>query len=180
MGPSNLTMSSSSNVKVFNLPKLQEDGSNWVTYKERIINNLTSKGLIRHITGTVKKPTTLLESNGIYFHPRNLQPLTDMEVDAHKLLMNTYDQKQAQVKEIIYETVSKSVFLKIKDKNSAENIWKKLVSIHEAKGTMTYTDTLTKLSMLRYAEGKSMHAHTYLFYERAEGTSQQDGITHQR
>jgi len=107
----------------------------------------------------VKKPTTLLGSNGTYFCPRNLQPLTDVEVDAHELLMNTYNQKQAQVKEIIYKTVSKSVFLEIKDKNSAENLWKKLVSIHEAKGTMIYTDTLTKLSMLRYAKGKSMCAH---------------------
>ena len=40
MGPEIATMSSS-NIKVINLPRLAEDGSNWVTYKERIINNLT-------------------------------------------------------------------------------------------------------------------------------------------
>ena len=44
MGPEITTMSSS-NIKVINLPRLTEDGSNWVTYKERIINNLMSKAL---------------------------------------------------------------------------------------------------------------------------------------
>ena len=152
MGPgSTSNMSSSSSVKVTNLPRLAEDGSNWVTYKERILNNLTSKGLMRHIRGMARQPVQLIERNGSFYRPNELSPLSDEDLEKHEDSVDSYDQKEAQVREIIYETVSKSVFLDIKDESSAARVWSKLVAIHETKGTMTYTDTLTKLSMARYA-----------------------------
>ena len=52
----------SSNIKV-TLPKLYEDGSDWVMYKERIQNHLTSKGLLCHLTGTAKRPIEIEEKN---------------------------------------------------------------------------------------------------------------------
>src|ERR1700678_1865649 len=158
-------MSNSSSVKVVNLPRLAEDGSN---YKERILNNLTSKGLMRHIRGTARQPVQLTEHNGSYYCPNELSPLSDEDLEKHKDSVDSYDQKEAQVQEIIYETVSKSVFLEIKDKSSAARVWSKLVAIHEAKGTMTYTDTLTKLSSARYADGKNMRAHISTMKELRE------------
>ena len=158
MGPrSSSNMSSSSSVKVVNLPRLAEDGSNWVTYKE--FNNLTSKGLMQHIWGTAHQPIQLTERNSSYYRPHELSPLSDEDIEKHEDSVDRYDQKEAQVREIIYDTVSKSVFLKIKDESSAADVWSKLVAIHEAKGTMTYTDTLTKLSSACYNDGKSMRAH---------------------
>ena len=161
-------MSSSSSVKVTNLPRLAEDGSNWVTYKERILNNLTSKGLMRHIRGTARQPVQLIERNGSFYRPNELSPLSDEDLEKHEDSVDSYDQKEAQVREIIYKTVSKSVFLDIKDESSAARVWSKLVAIHETKGTMTYTDTLTKLSMARYADGKNMRAHISTMKELRE------------
>ena len=152
-------MQSSSGIKISNLPRLAEDGSNWVTYKERILNNLTSKGLMRHVRGMARQPVQLTERNGSYYRLNELSPLSDEDLEKHEDFVDSYDQKEAQVREIIYETVSKSVFLEIKDESSAAGAWSKLVAIHEAKGIMTYTDTLTKLSSTRYADGKSMRAH---------------------
>ena len=57
MGPAPAeVMSSGSSIKISSLPKLQANGENWVTYKERLRNHLTSKGLVRHVNGTAKKP----------------------------------------------------------------------------------------------------------------------------
>ena len=137
MGPESSSNMSSS--KVVNLPRLSEDGSNWVTYKERVLNNLTSKGLMRHVRGTARKPVQLTERHGAYYRPHELSPLSDEDLEKHEDLVDSYDQKEAQVREIIYETVSKSVFLEIKDESSAAGVWTKLVAIHEAKGTMTHT-----------------------------------------
>ncbi|KAF8875133.1 hypothetical protein BD779DRAFT_761112 [Infundibulicybe gibba] len=50
MGPGQPTMS---NLEV---PNLEDSGSNWVTYKERVIQTLTHQGLERHLYGTVPKP----------------------------------------------------------------------------------------------------------------------------
>src|SRR5271168_4870543 len=161
-------MSSSSSIKVFNLPRLSEDGSNWVTYKERVLNNLTSKGLMQHVRGTARKPIQLIEQHSAYFRPNELAPLSNEDLEEHEDFVDSYHQKEAQVREIIYDTVSKSVFLEIKDKSSAAGVWSKLVAIHEAKGTMTYTDTLTKLSSARYADGKSMRAHISTMKELRE------------
>ena len=161
MGPG--SSSNMSNVKVTNLPKLSEDGSNWVTYKERILNNLTSKGLTRHVRGSARKPVPIVERDGSFYRLNELSPLSDEDLEMLEDAIDTYDQKEAQVREIIYETVSKSVFLEIKNETSAYNVWTKLVAIHEEKGTMTYTDTLTKLSSARYADGKNMRSHiTYM------------------
>jgi hypothetical protein len=85
MGPgSSSNMSSSSSVKITNLPRLAEDGSNWVTFKERIINNLTLKGLMRHVRGTAHQPVQLTEHNGSYYHPNELSPLSDEDLEKHE------------------------------------------------------------------------------------------------
>ena len=155
MGPDVTTMSSS-NIKVINLPRLTKDGSNWVTYKERITNNLTSKGLMHHVKGLARQPATLKERDGAYFRPKSSEPLSEKELDEYYMEMDAYETKQAQVREIIYETVSKSVFLEVKNEVTAADVWKKVISIHETKGTISYTDTLTQLSNLHYANDKSM------------------------
>ena len=80
-----------------------------VTYKEHILNNLTSKGLMRHVQGTACQPVQLTERNGSYYRPNKLSPLSDEDLKKHKDSVDSYDQKEAQVQEIIYETVSKSV-----------------------------------------------------------------------
>jgi hypothetical protein len=46
MGPAAENSTSSLSIKVLNPPKLKEDLSNWVTYKERGSNTLIHKGSI--------------------------------------------------------------------------------------------------------------------------------------
>ncbi|KAM6497566.1 hypothetical protein JOM56_008039 [Amanita muscaria] len=56
MGPESTIMSGNDTIKFIRLQKLKDDGTNWVTYRERVMNMLTHKGLHRHVTGTVRKP----------------------------------------------------------------------------------------------------------------------------
>ncbi len=81
MGPSD--MNTTSTVKFLNLPRLKDDGSNWILYKEQIPNAATSKGLKCHLTGTVKKPAELTESNGDSYKPGDLAPLSADELKKH-------------------------------------------------------------------------------------------------
>jgi len=68
MGPANISdMSSTTNKETLNLPKLQSDSSNWATYQEWIINYLTSKGLKKHILGTMHQLIKLEECGGDYY-----------------------------------------------------------------------------------------------------------------
>ena len=82
-----------SNVKVTNLPKLSEDGSNWVTYnlKERILNNLTSKGLTRHVRGTAWKPASLIERDGAFYRLNDTSPLSDEDLEKYEDMNHMID-----------------------------------------------------------------------------------------
>ena len=158
MGPGDLSdMSSANNNQA--LSKLRGDSSNWATYSERIFNYLTSKGYRRHVLGTVRKPETLVERNGSLYKPGSLAPLTDEELEKHEETVDTYDQMQAAVREVIYRTVDKTTFLQIKNESDAASVWRKVASIHADKGSLYEANLLVQLQNIRYTEKESMREH---------------------
>ncbi|PBK59629.1 hypothetical protein ARMSODRAFT_899028 [Armillaria solidipes] len=152
-------MNTTSTVKLLNLPWLKDDGSNWILYKERIPNAATSKGLKRHLTGTAKKPAKLTENNGDYYKPGELTPLSDDELKKHLKLQDEYDQKEALMREIFYETVSNSTFMQIKNQPSAAHVWGALVAIFETKGDLVQQDLISQLQNARCPEDSDIRAH---------------------
>jgi hypothetical protein len=162
-----MATASSSGHKV-TLPKLQDDGSNWVMYKERIKNHLTSKGLMRHFTGTARKPIEVEDRNGRLHKMGSANPMTDDELDTYLDILDTYAQKEAQVREVLYDTLSKTVTLQIKSQATATDMWMKLSSIFESKGDMTITDTLAKLAATHYVDGNDMRTHLATLMELRE------------
>ena len=149
-------MSESLSTQITSLPKLQPNGSNWSTYQERVLNTLTSKGLKRHVMGTAQKLVVLTERNGDYYKPGQLAPLSDKDLEKHEQEQDLYNQHQATICHIIYQTVDKSMFLQVKGEKTADMVWKKLTLIHANKGGMYKMDLLAKLQNMRYTEGKSM------------------------
>jgi hypothetical protein len=107
MSPASETnMSSSSSVKILNLPKLRDDGSNWITYKERIMNTLTHKGLRRHVIGNAKKPVVpVLREDGEYYLPNGKDALKDDELEKLQETEDDFLKKEASVREVLYETI---------------------------------------------------------------------------
>ena len=56
MGPAD----NNNGAKGFVIPKLAQDGSNWVTWKTQTLATLGSnKGVMRHLNGTVRVPDPL-------------------------------------------------------------------------------------------------------------------------
>jgi hypothetical protein len=160
MGPAgDLSDMSSNNNQALSLPKLRGDGSNWATYSERILNYLTSKGYRRHVQGTARKPETLIDRNGSFYRYGSLAPLTDDELEKHEETVDTYDQMQAAVREIIYRTVDKTTFLQIKNESDAASVWRKVGSIHADKGSLFEANLLVQLQNIRYNEKESMREH---------------------
>ncbi|KAL7284965.1 hypothetical protein ACG7TL_000054 [Trametes sanguinea] len=51
-----LNSSSSTSPNLYTVPKLAQDGSNWITYKERMFTVLGARGLMRHLLGTARCP----------------------------------------------------------------------------------------------------------------------------
>ena len=131
MGPADISdMSSTNNNQALSLPKLRGDSSNWATYSERILNYLTSKGYRRHVQGTVRKPETLIERDGSFYKSGSLAPLNNEVLKKHEDTIDTDDQAQAAVHEVIYRTIDKTTFLQVKNEVDTALMWKKVTSIH--------------------------------------------------
>ena len=102
----------------------------------------------KHGLGTARQLIKLEERSGDYFKPHSLAPLTDKELVKHEEDKESYDQKQAAVREVVYRTVDKSTFLQIKNEATAVDIWKKVITIHTDKGMMYETNLLMQLQMI--------------------------------
>src|SRR5215510_12245181 len=160
MGPAAENSTSSSSIKVTHLPKLKDDLSNWVTYKERVSNTLIHKGLRRHAIGSAKPPAVPeLRENGDYYPPGRAEALSEEELEEAENKLDAYLQKEASVREVIYETVNRTTFLQVKNEPTAAAVWKKLTSICEDKGELTQLDILTKLQNLTCGESDNVRQH---------------------
>ena len=85
MGPDNISeMYLTNNLQALNLPKLHSDGSNWSTYQEHILNFATSKGLKRHLMGTMQKLVILTEQDGEFYKGSNPNLLSKEDVEKHQ------------------------------------------------------------------------------------------------
>ena len=160
MGPNDiLDVSPNPNNQNLSLPILKGDSSNWATYSERILNYLTSKGFRRHVQGTACKPEVLVERGGSFYKTDSLAPLSDEELEKHEITVDTYDQAQAAVREVIYRTIDKTTFLQVKNEVDAASMWKKVASIHADRGSLYESNLLTQLQNIRYVEKESMREH---------------------
>ncbi|KAI0702735.1 hypothetical protein C8Q76DRAFT_592674, partial [Earliella scabrosa] len=51
-----MSTDTTSNTSKYTLPKLASDGSNWVTYRDRMVTILAAKALMPHIRGHARQP----------------------------------------------------------------------------------------------------------------------------
>jgi len=160
MGQHDVSTSDNTTIKITQLPKLASDGENWLTYHEWVLNTATARRLRRHLVGTALQPSPLIEEAGkFYLSDTAVTPLTDEALEEHETSVDTWEQKEAQVRELIYNTVDSSSFLQIKGEKTVAALWKKLTSIHGNKGAQFEEYLLGKLQMACYAENKDMRTH---------------------
>src|ERR1700678_160214 len=89
----------------------------------------------------------------------SLAPLSNSEIEKHEETVDSYDQSQAAVREVIYRTIDKTMFLQVKNEVDAAAMWRKVASIHADRGSLYETNLLTQLQNIRYVEKESMREH---------------------
>ncbi|PBK89113.1 hypothetical protein ARMGADRAFT_854509, partial [Armillaria gallica] len=106
--------------------KLKDDGSNWVAFEEKITNKFLDKGLGRHLQGTARAPSHPVEHKGKFYWSTDagfLHPLSDDDLEKLENKFEEYEQKEAKMHTIIYESISDSTFNEIKGEATAALIW---------------------------------------------------------
>jgi hypothetical protein len=107
------------------------------------------KGLLRHLSGTARKPIEIEEKNGKVHKKGNATAMTDDEFETYLDSIDTYAQKEAQVREVLYDMLTKIVTLQIKGQLTAAHVWKKLMSIFERRHDHNRYTCQTRIYPLR-------------------------------
>ena len=144
MGPAPTTfdtMLPSTSSALYNIPKLAEDGTNWITYKERMLTAISARGLMRYVDGRATKPAPFA------LDPKTQLPITaqgaaptDAEIEALDDKIGDYYQKDALVKQHIFSTISDRLLLRVQSLLSASKIWAEIHTIHEGKTELMQID----------------------------------------
>ena len=115
--------------------RLEVGGSNWVIYKDRFLWSIDTQGLLEHVDGSGNEPTCPVTLKSM---PRTLDSSGEKELQVsvtkdqeRKLVewskeLKLWKQGEAIVKQQIAATIPDSLFMKIRGKTTALEIWNAL------------------------------------------------------
>src|SRR6267154_1598612 len=165
-GGSTDTSLTSTNFALYNVPKLLDNGSNWLTYRERVLTAVGSRGLKRYLEGRAKIPTPLVSINtGTNDAPvfvqslDNKTPATEDEIEEAEKKLDEYEQKECAVKQTLYGSISDRRLIEIKNLGTAAEAWAKLCALHENKSEIVAVDKRGQLQSLRMQDGADIRKH---------------------
>src|SRR5271156_2929114 len=109
------------------IPKLEVSGTNWVIFKDRFTWALDARGILDHIDGSGSEPTEPTEPT---------EPVGEVDkadAEKHEKLVaewkkdaKEWKQGEAIAKQQIASSIPDSLFMKIRAKGTAYDIWTEL------------------------------------------------------
>ena len=140
---------------IFKVPKLLTDGSNWITYKDRLRWALDARGLSSHLDDNVSEPqppTVATESSTTtptQLPPDALSQLTADEWHGYITRLEKWHVAEATIKQCIASTVPDSIFNRVKSKKTAKEVWDAVGEIFEGRSLMVAIDLQQEMQNLR-------------------------------
>jgi len=132
------------------VPKLHDDGSNWAEYESRIRKVLGAKGVWRHVEGTAAcppRPYAIID--GEYVLSDGKTPATEDEVEAREDKIEAYERKSFLAQHIILSTTSYRLGAKIRNLNTAKEMWEVVEADATTKSTLYLIDAEDQLTTIR-------------------------------
>jgi hypothetical protein len=116
-----------------------------------------SRGLIRHVEGTARRPKEFDIENGQPVTYPGI-PATEDEIEAKERKLDDFDQREYMARHVILSTVSPRLASLIKSKTAAE-MWSTVKLDATSKSKMHEVDTKRQLQELRCDEGAEVKEH---------------------
>ena len=172
MGPAEPIMSSimpSKDETLFHVPKLANDGSNWVVYKIRMKYAIASRGLTDYLEGTITAPGHPILTS------MDEQKWTDKDREAMSEYESAFDNwnlREYLVRAQIAGSIEDSMLMKISHCDTAAEMWKSLCNQFEEKTRMVQVDLRKRMMQKKASEEDDIPAHLdsiRLLYEQLSG-----------
>src|ERR1700677_3082778 len=124
------------------ITKLIADGSNWVTYRDRMLWAIDSRGLAEHLTNAAMTVT-----------------YTAVGLVGTVTPQMRWDHDQAVVKQLIAASVPDTVFNSIKTGTTAKDVWDALKKLYEGCTMLITIDLGRRLQTTRCGEDENVREH---------------------
>ena len=155
------------------VPQLNVAGTNWVVYKDRFTWAIDARGLLEHVNGSKWEPTrpTLKgkkargsskegEAAGEGFEVvEELTAEDEKKLEVWKKELRVWKLGEAVVKQQIAATIPDSLFMKIRTKGTARQIWEALMKDFQNKSRMVSVDLRRRLHQQHCAEKGNVQLH---------------------
>ena len=153
MGPgdtiSNVSINSSSDSTILQVPKLRDDESNWSDYQLRIQRAMGSKGLWRHVEGTAVAPKPYAVINGQLFLTGLKTAATEEQTETKESKLADFEKKEYLAQHVLLSTTSTCLGAKIKDLSTAKEMWDVIKANATTKSTLYLLDAEDQLSSMK-------------------------------
>src|ERR1700678_1033216 len=154
------------------IPKLEADGSNWVIFKDWFMFAAAAASLINHIdgTGTVPSPpvTCTMDSGA-------LTQIQQGALDEYAAKLLRWRSGEAIVRQAIASMISDSLFLEVRKRESAKEMWDAVRDQREKKSRMVTVDLRRKLQAEKCPESGDIRAHLYKLQAMREDLASMGG-----
>ncbi|EED81387.1 predicted protein [Postia placenta Mad-698-R] len=113
------------------IPKLIEDGLNWILYKEQFHAAVYAKGLVRFLKGRDKAPVP------------TTAPGVDPDADeCYESTNNVWVTKHQSIRTMLFQTLPESLKLRIASLQKASKAWQVIVDEYDNQGEFVQVELL--------------------------------------
>ena len=141
------------------VPKLCDNGSNWANYKPRLQKVMGSRGLWRHVEGVAVAPKPYLIADGIPVLEDKKTMATEEQLELKEAKMIEFEKKEYLAQHIILLTTSVRLGAKIKDLDSAKDMWTKVKADATTKSTLYLIDAEDQLTSMKLQDNDDPKTH---------------------
>ena len=148
------------------VPKLEVGGANWVIYKDRFLWSIDARGLLEHVDGSVGEPAYPVKPKMVPKASGSSEMVaTALTKDEEKLVeewtkeLKIWKQGEVIVKQQIAATIPDSLFMKIRGKTTALEIWNTLAKEFQNKSKMVSVDLRRRLQLERCHDKGDVQSH---------------------
>ena len=135
------------------IPKLEANGSNWVIFKDRFLFAAAATSLISHIDGIGAAPTPVTFASG------PLSAKQQKALDDYRSELSRWQSDEAIVRQAIASTISNSLFLEVRKRETALGMWEAVKDQREKKSQMVTVDMRCKLQAEKCPESGDVRTH---------------------
>jgi len=142
------------------IPKLLDDGSNWVEYQIKAETAMGAQSLELHIDGTAHKPSPYAaDAKGTPVLADGKTEASEDQIEAREKRIETFNKRQFLAKHMLLTSVSPRLSTLIMPLKTAKEMWDEIKKDATKKSKLCQVDTRRRLQESRCEEGDDMPTH---------------------